>query len=115
MNFEVKMAIKLNSFIDIVSTVPTKDHEGFVTKNDSVVANVRAYFETKNSTEKWRNNAIFEEATALFRFRVIPKIKIDSTMIIICDNERYNIISAEDVQQRGRYIECFGKKAEGSS
>ena len=108
------MAIKLNSFVDIISTVPTKDHEGFVTKSDSVVANVRAYFETKNSTEKWRNNAVFSEATALFRFRVIPKVKINSTMIIVCNNERYNIISVEDVHQCGRYIECLGKKVEGS-
>ena len=108
------MAVKLNTFIDIISTTPVKDSEGFTTANDTVVASVRAYFETKNSTEKWRNNAVFAEATALFKFRTIPNTTIDTTMFIDCNNNRYNIISVEDVCNRGMYLEVFAK-AQSSS
>ena len=105
---------KLNKQIEIVTTSPTKDAEGFTVKGDTVLANVRAYFEPKNSTEKWRNNAVFAEANSLFRFRSIPGLTVDTTMIIICNGERYNIISAEDVRGRGMYIEAFAKAVSGS-
>ncbi len=48
---------KMNSFIELVSTTPTKDSEGFASTGDTVLANIRAYFEPKNATEKWRGNA----------------------------------------------------------
>ena len=108
------MAIKLNTFIQIISTTPTKDSEGFVTKGDSVIASVRAYFEPKNSTEKWANMAAFSTATALFRFRTIPGVKIDTAMVIACNGERYNILSVEDVRQKGLYIEVLAKAVSGS-
>jgi head-tail adaptor len=105
---------KMNVFLEIVTTTPTKDAEGFVTSGDDVLANVRAYFEPKNSTEKWRNNAVFAEASALFRFRSIPGVIIDTTMFIICGGERYNIISVEDVRGRGMYVEIIAKAVSGS-
>jgi len=105
---------KLNAFIEIVSSKPTKDAEGFATSGDTVLANVRAYFEPKNSTERWRNNAVFAEATALFRFRVIPGLKIETSHFIICNGERYNILSVEDVRQKGMYIEAFAKAVIGN-
>ena len=37
---------RMNTFIEIISTTPTKDVEGFVTTGDTVLANVRAYFDT---------------------------------------------------------------------
>ena len=100
---------KLNKNIEIVTAVSAKDPEGFAVNGDAVIANVRAYFEPKNSTEKWRNNAVFAEANALFRFRSIPGVTVDTTMTIICGGERYNIISAEDVRGRGMYVEVLGK------
>ena len=105
---------KMNSFIELVSATPTKDSEGFVTTGDTVLANVRAYFEPKNTTEKWRNNAAFSEATALFRLRAIPGVAVDPTIYIICGGDRYRVISAEDVRGRGRYWEILTAKVEGS-
>ena len=105
---------KMNTPIEIVSTTPTKDAEGFATSGDAVIANVRAYFEQKNSTERWRNNAVFAEASALFRFRVIPGLTVDTTMIIICGDERYNILSDEDVRGRGMYVEVLARTVNGS-
>jgi len=109
------MSIKLNSFIDIISTTPTKDAEGFVTHGDNIVASVRAYFEPKNATEKWVNMAAFSEADALFRFRVIPGLTVTPQMLITSDTGRYEIISVENAKQRGMYLEVVAKKTEGSS
>ena len=60
---------KMNTFVNIVTTTPTKDVEGFVKKGDTVLASVRAYKEEKHGTERWANMAAFSEATALFRFQ----------------------------------------------
>lgn len=103
---------KMNSFIEIVSTAPTKDAEGFATIGDTTLANVRAYFEPKNSTEKWSNRAVFAEANALFRFRRIPGLVVDTTHIILCNGKRYGILSAENV--RGMYVEVLGKAVDSS-
>lgn len=105
---------KMNKPIEIITVSSSKDAEGFTTSGDTTLANIRAYFEPKNSTERWRNNAVFAEASALFRFRVIPGLTVDTAMVIICDGERYNILSAEDVRGRGMYLECLGKAVSGS-
>jgi hypothetical protein len=108
------MSLKFNTFIDIISTVPTKDAEGFAVKGDNILASVRAYFEPKNLTEKWVNSATFSKVNALFRFRYIPGLPITPDMVIVSDTGRYKIISAEDVKQRHMYWECLAEKAEGS-
>jgi len=105
---------KMNSFIDIISTAPVKDAEGFVSKGDTILASVRAYKEQRHGSEKWANMAAFSKATALFSFRKIPGINIDTTMYITDDSGQYRIISAEDVRGRGRYISCLAEKLEGS-
>ena len=105
---------KLTHFIELLSPAPAKDAAGFAAPGDTVLANVRAYFEPKNSTEKWRNNAVFAEASALFRFRAIPGLTVDTTMVILCGGVRYNIISAEDVRGRGRYWEVIVRAVQSS-
>ena len=95
----------MNVFLRIMSTEPVKDEEGFVTKGETLVASVRAYFEQKNSTEKWRNMAQGSEVNALFRIRYIPNLIITNKHIIICNNTRYNIYSVENVRNRGMYLE----------
>lgn len=105
---------KMNTFIDIISTAPVKDADGFVTTGETVLASVRAYFEPKHSSERWANMAAFSEASALFRFRKIPDLTVDTTLVITCDTGRYQIISVEDVRGRGMYIEVLVKKLEGS-
>lgn len=105
---------KLNTQISIISTQPMKDAEGFVTKGDTILANVRAYKENKHGSERWANMSAFSEATALFRFRKIPDIMVDTTLEIIDADGRYNIVNAEDVRGRGMYIEVLAEKIEGS-
>ena len=105
---------KMNSFIDIISTEPVKDSEGFVTTGDHIVASVRAYKEDRHGNERWANMAAFSEATALFHFRKIPGIEITTSLFIICGDERYRIVSVEDVRGRRMYIEVLAEKLEPS-
>ena len=105
---------KMNTNIDIISTIPTKDAEGFVTTGNTVLVSVRAYKEIKNATEKWANMAQFATATAIFRFRKIPGVDVNTTHIIIDADGRYKILSVDGLQGRGMYIEAIAEKTEGS-
>lgn len=101
---------KMNSFIDIISTQPIKDSEGFATIGDTILASVRAYKEERHGNEQWANRAAFSTATALFRFRKIPGITITTSHILVCEDGRYNIASVEDVSGRGMYVEVLAEK-----
>jgi len=67
---------KMRTFVDIISTNPVKDSEGFAEKCDVILASVRAYKEDRHGSEKWANRAVFSQASALFRFRKIPNLEI---------------------------------------
>ena len=86
-----------------------KDADGFRTEMNEPVASVRAYFEPKNTTEKWTNRAVLKDASALFRFRYVPNVRIDASMVIDCLGERYNIVSIENLRQKNMYCEVIGK------
>ncbi|GHV48703.1 hypothetical protein FACS189499_08670 [Clostridia bacterium] len=111
------MSIRLNTFIDIISTTPTKDAEGFATHSGTVVASVRAYKETRSNSADWERivgNAAFSTVTAVFRFRKIPGLTIDSTMVISDDSGQFNIVNAANVKERGMYWECLCERTEGA-
>jgi head-tail adaptor len=103
---------KMDTFIDIISTVPIKDAEGFVTKSDNMLASVRAYKEDRHGSEKWTNMASFSNASSLFRFRIIPGFSVTTEMFIACEDGRYQILSVEDVRSRGMYLEVLAEKLE---
>lgn len=103
---------KMNTFINIISTVPIKDAEGFVTKNDRILASLRAYKEDRHGSEKWTNMASFSNASSLFRFRIIPGLSVTTKMVIVCEDGRYQILSVEDVRSRGMYHEVLAEKLE---
>lgn len=105
----------MDQHIQIVKTVNQKDSAGFVNKQDEVLASVRAYKEEKNSTEKWVNLATFSSATCSFRLRVIPNVSVTTEMVIISENDRYQIISVENVKNRGTYLKVLTTKVEVSA
>ena len=105
---------KMNTLVDIVSTAPVKDTEGFVVSGDTILATVRAYREEKHGNESWANRAAFSNASALFRFRKQPALSITTDMTLVCDTGRYRILSVEDVRGRGLYIEALAEKLEPS-
>jgi len=105
---------KMNAFIDIIQTQMMKDADGFSTQTEVVIASIRGYREGRHGTEKWANRAVFSDATDLFRFRSIPNAPITTNMVIICEGQRFEITSVEDVKGRGMYIEVLGKKVEAS-
>ena len=101
---------KMNTFIDIISTAPVKDSEGFASRGDQLLASVRAYREERHGSESWANRAAFSKASALFRFRKIPGLAITSSLVLVCEDGRYNIKSVEDVKGRGMYVEALAEK-----
>jgi hypothetical protein len=104
----------MNSFIDIIQTVQKKDAAGFADSSDTVLASVRAYREDRHGNKLWANRAAFSTATVLFRFRVIPGLKIIPSLYIACQGERFKILSAEDVRGKGMYIEALAEHIEPS-
>ncbi len=100
----------MNTLIDIVSTAPVRDAEGFVTRGETVLASVRAYKEEQHGSERWANMAAFSEATVLFRFRGIPGLTVDTSLYITDADGRYNIVGAEDVKGRGMYVEVMARE-----
>ncbi|WKY49066.1 head-tail adaptor protein [Eubacteriaceae bacterium ES3] len=105
---------KMNTRMDLVTLEPIKDEQGFATTAETIVASVRAYKEDRHGNESWKNRAIFSKASALFRFRAIPSLTVTTSMMITCENNRYNIISVENVKGRGMYLEVLCEKVEVS-
>jgi len=101
---------KMNTFVDIIEKVNTKDAEGFRTEADNIIASVKAYREGRHGNEKWANRAAFSEATDLFRFRRIPSVVVTTAMLLVCADGRFEITSIEDVKGRGMYIEVLAKE-----
>ena len=104
----------MTQFIDIIEVVNEKDSEGFSVPVDVVRASVRAYKEDRRGSESWRNRAVFSNANALFRFRVIPGLEITTAMWIVCGTDRYDITHVEDVKNRKMYIEVLAEKYDSS-
>ena len=108
---------KMNTTIDIISTEPVKDAEGFVTTGDHILASVRAYKEVRNTSAKWERiigSAAFASVTVMFRFRRIPNLPVTTSHFLTDAAGRYNIVSAENVRGRGMYVEVLAEKLEGS-
>ena len=105
---------KMNTFIDIIEKVTTKDPEGFRTEVDNIIASVRAYREGRHGNEKWANRAQFSEATDLFCFRRIPNMTVTTAMVVVNNEGRFEITSVEDVKGRGMYIEVLAKEVKPS-
>lgn len=104
---------KMNAFIQIISTEPLKDADGFANHGETVLASVRAYFEQRNSTEKWRNMSQSSEVDALFKIRCIPGITLTNRHAILCNEKRYNIYSVENVKNRGMYLQILAVSENG--
>nr|DAZ13895.1 MAG TPA: Putative head tail adaptor [Caudoviricetes sp.] len=101
---------KMNKFIEIKGIQNVKDEEGFSINQNTTIAKVRGYREGRHGSEKWANRTTFTEATDLFVIRTIPGIKLDTDMIIICDDEKFEITSIENVKGKNMYIEILAKK-----
>lgn len=101
---------KMTGFADIVLARKAKDPEGFATVEYDCLASIRVYRDGRHGSERWANLAAFSEATDLFRFRTIPQVKITTEHTILCDGDRFDIISVENVKGRGMYTEILAKK-----
>ena len=99
---------RMNTPITIIRVLHGKDADGFATSTDQPVKSVRAYFEQRHGNVKWANRAAFSEATALFRFRMIPGVAVEPLYILVCAAGRYEVLSVEVL--RGMYVEALAKE-----
>jgi hypothetical protein len=99
---------KMNTPATILRIRYEKDADGFAVPSDVPVKSVRAYFEQRHGNVKWANRAAFSEATALFRFRVIPGVTVEPLYIIVCAAGRFEVLSVEVL--RGMYVEALAKE-----
>jgi hypothetical protein len=100
----------MNEPITILHIVTSKDTDGFAQSSDVVLARVHAYHEQRHGNIKWANRAAFSEATALFRFRVIPGVAVEPLLIIESAGRRFEALSVEVL--RGMYVEALCKEVE---
>ena len=105
---------KMNGFADIVETRQVKDSEGFTYSEDEVLASVRVYREGRHGSQRWANLAAFSEATDLFRFRCIPGLTVTTDHFLAVGDERFDIVSVENVKGRGMYVEVLAKRSEST-
>lgn len=104
----------MNKKAELLEVSFTTDPEGFSGRHVALLAELRVFVEERHASERWANFAAFSEATNLFRFRIIPGIKITTKQIIRYDGDEYNILSVENVKGRNMYIEVLAKKVESS-
>ena len=96
---------KMNTAITIIRVEQGTDAAGFAAPRDVVLASVRAYKEDRHGSVRWANRAAFSEATALFRFRVIPGLSVEPLYYIVCGQKRFEVLSVEVL--RGLYVEAL--------
>ena len=101
---------KMREPVTLIRVHHEKDADGIAHPCDEVIARVRAYHEQRHGNVKWANRAAFSEATALFRFRVIPGVAVEPLLIIVCRLKRYEILSVEEI--KGLYVEALVKGVE---
>lgn len=106
---------RMNRFAQLTEIRSIKDSEGFASKTEAVLASFRCYREGRHGSVRWANLAAFSEATDLFRFRALPSVSVLTGQILVCDSERFEILSVENVKGRKMYLEVLAKKAVASN
>lgn len=106
---------RMNRQADLVEIRNVKDAEGFASKAEAVLASFRCYREGRHGSVRWANLAAFSEATDMFRFRVTPGVSVLTGQILVCEGERFEILSVEDVKGRKMYLEVLTRKAVASN
>ena len=102
-------------FCTVKRITKTEDEDGFSCPvESSVLENVRCYREGRHGSEKWANLSTFSTVTDLFRLRADPDVRITTSDIIYCGDERFRIFSVENVRGKGMYTEILAEKVESS-
>lgn len=91
------------------------DTEGFNCKTVRSLAQLRVFVEGRHGSQRWANLAAFSGATELFRFRRIPNLEVTTKHFIVYKNQRYDILSVEDIRGRSMYIEVLAKRTEAAN
>ena len=101
---------QMNEFCELVKEVTVEDSDGFTNTQEQIIARFRAYHEQRKATKMWSNLASFSTATDLFRFRVIPGVKVTEDMYLVADSTKYEIESVDDHKGKGLYLEILARR-----
>ncbi len=102
----------LSTPVRIVEPLYGKDPDGFQTVSERTIAEILCRMEVKNATERWSNRADLREASSIFTFRSIPGMTITTRMVLMHGDDRYDILSVEDIRGRGMYTQIVAKLQE---
>ena len=94
----------MNDFIEIIERRGTTDDEAFSSDQDIVLASVRAEKSYTGMNESSKDAATFATQTAVFRFRCIPRLRVEPSLFITDAAGRYNITAVDDVSGHGMYL-----------
>ena len=94
---------ELNVSIALQSRAVTSDAGGFGIQSWTTVATVWAKWRNLHGAEVWAAQSIGAEGAATVTIRY--RSGVDETYAILKGRERYEIISMDDIQEHGEYIE----------
>lgn len=100
----------MNKKAYIEECVNNVDEFGFNSLSFEVLKEIKVYVEERHGSLFWANLAKFSEATFLFRFRYFSSIKLIPNLYILYNEERYLILSIENIKSRNMYFEVLAKK-----
>jgi len=101
---------EMTKFCSLVEVNHTKDSDGFQADSENVLARVRCFHKNRSGREGDKNDTGVGYVTDIFRIRRIPGVRIGMNHVIVCDGERYNIVSIVDANGHGMYYELNTQK-----
>jgi SPP1 family predicted phage head-tail adaptor len=94
---------ELRTSITLQKRTVTANSGGFPSPGWSTLATVWARWENVHGGEVWQAETVQAEraATVLIRYRS----DVDTTCAVLLGSDRYQVVSMDNIQQRGEYIE----------
>ena len=94
---------ELRTRITIETRTASEDAGGFPSASWTTLASVWAKWENLHGSEVWAANAVQANApaTALIRYRS----DVDATCAVVKGGQRYEIVSLDNIRERGEYLE----------
>ena len=94
---------ELRTSVTLQSRTVSTETGGFKTPSWSTIATVWAKWVNAHGMEAWAAQTAQAEAAATVTIRYLAGV--DTTCAVLLGSERYEIVSIDNIQQRGEYLE----------
>ena len=99
---------ELRTIVTLVKRTITTDAGGFQVAGTTTIAVVKARWQNVHGAEVWAASAVAQDAaTVLIRYNS----QVDTTCLVSKGGELYEIVSADDIEERHEYIELKVRRA----